>query len=70
MAQDGLALPLEAGLSVLEEPGFFPRLNVPAVTAAGDAFAGLHESEVHAGSGDPAGAPMVAAIEADAFLER
>lgn len=70
MAQDGLTLPLEASLSVLEEPSLLPGLEVATITAPGNAFARLDESEIHASSGDPATAPMVAAIKAYAFLER
>jgi len=69
-AQDGLTLPLESGLSVFEEPGFLLGLKVAAIRAAGNAFAGLDESEINASGGDPARAPVVAAIKADAFLER
>lgn len=69
MAQDGLALPLESGLSVLEEPGFLRRLEIPAITTAGNAFARLDEREIHASGRDSSGAPMIAAVKATASLE-
>jgi hypothetical protein len=70
MAQDGLALPLESGLSVFEEPGFLPGLEVSAITTTGNAFARLDESEINAGGGDGSRAPMVAAIKATPSLDR
>jgi hypothetical protein len=70
MAQDGLTLPLVASLSVLEEPGLLLGLKVAAIRAAGNAFARLDESEINASGSDPAGAPVVAAVKADALLER
>jgi len=70
MDQDGLPLPLESGLSVFEEPGLLLGLKVAAIRAAGNAFARPDDSEINAGGSDPAGAPVVAAVKADAFLER
>jgi hypothetical protein len=70
MAQDGLALPLESGLSVLEEPGLLLGLEVATITAPGNAFAGLDESEINASGGDGSRAPVVAAVKAAPLLER
>ncbi len=70
MAQDGLTLPLEPGLSVFEESGFLLGLEIAAITAPGKAFARLDESEINASGGDPAGTPVVAAIKAAPLLER
>lgn len=71
MAQDGLALPFEASLSVLEEPSFLlPDEEVPPVTTAGDALTRFDDGEGLASGGDPATTPVIAAIKADAFLER
>jgi hypothetical protein len=69
--QDGLPLPLESRLSVLEEASFLlPDEKVSPVRATGDALTRFDDGEGLASGCDPAGTPVVAAVKADALLER
>lgn len=70
MAQDGLPLPLEASLSVLEEPGLLLGLEIAPITAARDALARFDEGVIRASGDDRSRAPLIAAIKATPFLER
>jgi hypothetical protein len=69
-AQHLLALPLEAGLRVPEDPSLFSGLEVSAVRNLAGTFLGANQGEGFASGGNDSSAPVVAAIKSALSLKR